>query len=285
VKIETAVLEQISQWAQSVDNVRTVILTSSRADPLGRPDSLSDYDVQVFVLDLEPITQNDQWIEAFGPIMVRWPIHPQHEFSSDWLTQLILFENGIRIDFQFTSSKFPHLDENDNHYIVLVDKDHLSKSWPTYIIKSPQTIPPSNEAFIERVNAFWWDIIYVAKGLWRGELNYARYMLDGTIRFDKLLPVFKWYIGVQQGWNISVGIYGRFLHQHLEKGIWADYLQTFVGSSPEDNWSALMTTICLFRRLAIVIAEKLGFEYPAQTDRKVSAFIETIKTLPQKTEM
>ena len=51
MKADPAVIDRIRAWATSLDDVRTVILTSSRADPRREPDLLSDYDLQVFVRD------------------------------------------------------------------------------------------------------------------------------------------------------------------------------------------------------------------------------------------
>jgi aminoglycoside 6-adenylyltransferase len=141
VNNEQAVIRQIVRWADSREDVRAVILTGSRANP--HPDSLSDYDIQVFVREIEPISRDERWIEPFGPIMVRWPLRPQSTSASpDWLTQLILFEDGIRIDFQFTIGKPPFLNEYDNNYVVLCDKDRLSESWSDCHDAQTQSAPP-----------------------------------------------------------------------------------------------------------------------------------------------
>jgi aminoglycoside 6-adenylyltransferase len=276
---EATVLRQVSEWAESAQNIRTVILTSSRADPLSHPDMLSDYDLQVFVHDLEPITRDDQWLQSFGAIMVRWPLSPQSTSTPGWITQLVVLEDGVRIDFQFTEGKLPRFDEHDHSYTVLGDKDHLADAWPNNSFATPIE-RPSAEAFLDRTNAFWWDILYVAKGLWRGELNYAKYILDGTIRYEKLLPVLRWHIGLQHGWETRLGLHDRWLHRYLDPPTWDEYLQTFADAQTEANWSALLTTTRLFRRTAQAVAAELGCEYPDQTDKNVTAFIEHIRTSP-----
>ncbi len=117
----------------------------------------------------------------------------------------------------------------------------------------------------------------MAKALRRGELNYAKYMLDGTIRFDKLQPLLEWYIGLNHEWSVSAGIYGRWFHKYLDPSVWESYRQTFAGAELESNWQALFATIELVRRLGHTLADALGFEYPDETDRRVTAYIQWIR--------
>lgn len=71
MRSEQEVINQLRRWADAQPNVRTLILTSSRADPHRQPDLLSDYDVEVFVRDVSPFTADDAWVRTFGRIMVR----------------------------------------------------------------------------------------------------------------------------------------------------------------------------------------------------------------------
>lgn len=238
---------------------------------------LSDYDVEFFVRDVGPFIEDDAWVSDFGEIMVRWPAAPRPTSSDDWVTHLVLYEDGVRIDFQITTLA-PSTSENlDNGYRILADKDGVATQLPEptytrYIIQRPTA-----QAFDARMNAFWWDIVYVAKALHRGELNYARYMLDGTIRFDKLQPLLEWYIGLNLDWSVSAGIYGRWFHKYLDQSTWEGYTRTFAGAEFESNWQALFATIELVRQVGHTLAASLGFEYPAETDRKVTGYIQWVR--------
>lgn len=277
MRSEPEVLDLLKRWAEQRANVRAVILTSSRADPRRQPDLLSDYDVEVFVRQVRPFTEDDAWLYDFGQIMVRWPAAPQPTFSDDWITQLVLYQDGTRLDFQITALA-PSASENlDNGYRILVDKDGAAARLPEPTYSRYVIQPPTVQAFEARMNAFWWDIVYVAKALRRGELNYARYMLDGTIRFDKLQPLLEWYIGLNHDWSVSAGIYGRWFHKYLDQSMWESYQRTFAGAEFESNWRALFAAIELVRQLGYTLADSLGFEYPAETDRKVTDYIQWIR--------
>lgn len=279
MRTEQVVLSQLQNWAENEDNIRALILVGSRVDPRREPDLLSDYDIEVYVRETEPITRDgSSWISEFGSVMVRWPLWPQPTFSDEWITQLVLFDDGIRIDFQFTTKKPAECQGFDDEYRVLVDKDGRTEHLPTPTYSTHTVRRPTVEAFDCRMAAFWWDIIYVAKGLRRGELNYAKYMLDGTIRFDKLQPLTEWYVGVIHGFfSVDVGIFGRWFHRYLDEETWQLYLQTFAGASIEDNWRALFETIDFVRVIGKHVAETCGFDYPEEVDTKVSRYIKDIK--------
>jgi aminoglycoside 6-adenylyltransferase len=194
MRSEQEVINQLRRWADAQPNVRTLILTSSRADPHRQPDLLSDYDVEVFVRDVSPFTADDAWGCTFGRIMVRWPMTPRPTLSDEWITQLVLYEDGTRIDFQITSLPPGASGNLDTGYRVLVDKDDAAPTLPEPTHTQYQIQPPTPEAFAERINAFWWDIVYVAKALHRGELTYAKQMLEDPVRMRKLHPLIEWYI-------------------------------------------------------------------------------------------
>jgi aminoglycoside 6-adenylyltransferase len=70
---------------------------------------LSDYDIEMYVSDLNQFQQTDNWLGALGQIMVRWPLKPRTTFEQNWITRPILFEDGMRIDLQITDNAFSTL--------------------------------------------------------------------------------------------------------------------------------------------------------------------------------
>jgi len=95
------VINQIKNWAASNKVVRAVILTSSRTKPDAEVDALSDYDLELYVSDLHPFTQNDEWLNVFGPVLISWPYTPRStSFDDKFVTRLVLFRDFVRVDFQ-----------------------------------------------------------------------------------------------------------------------------------------------------------------------------------------
>lgn len=81
------VLTQFDRWARANELVRAAVLTSSRVEPERGTDFLSDYDIELYVADLEPFRRGDGWLDAFGPVMVRWPFHAVKAVPVRWVSR------------------------------------------------------------------------------------------------------------------------------------------------------------------------------------------------------
>ncbi len=283
MRSEHQVLRAFHDWGDANDNIRAIGMTGSRANKDHPPDVLSDYDIEVFVHDTRPFAADGRWVEYFGAPMVRWPLTPRPTLGPEWITQLVLFEDGVRIDFQVTTVATldlrPAGDEaaSADRYRVLLDKDDLA---PRLVRNGPpadEIALPTAAEFADRVNAFWWDIVYVAKALCRGETHFAKYMLDCTIRFEKLLPLLEWYIGVRAGTRNGAGIYGRRLHRFLPRQLWVRYLGTFVGPGVAENWSAMYRMVDIVEEVAPAVADGLAYRYPHSTARNVTGYIRSVE--------
>ncbi len=269
MKPEAEVLAQLIAWADDWHNVRAVVLTSSRSDPRHPSDELSDYDLEVFVRDLAPVMADDSWLAPFGELLVRWPRRPGPTGADGWITQLAQFSNGVRLDFQFTAGAEPDWTELDHGYRVLVDKDGLTAGWPAPTFRSYTVQPPTADEFADTVNAFWWDILYVAKALRRGELPFARYMLDSAIRSESLERLVGWHIGATVGWGRAVGLHGKWFERYLDGATWASYQETCRGGDAVEVERAMWAMVGLVGE----VGRGLGFAYPEELEERVTSMM------------
>ncbi|MFW5794950.1 MAG: aminoglycoside 6-adenylyltransferase [Bacillota bacterium] len=279
MRTEKEVLPHFKKWAKNNDLIRAAVLTSSRANPEAEVDFLSDYDIELYVSDLKKFKKSDEWLEEFGSIMVRWPYKPRSTGFKDgnWITRLILFKDGLRIDFQITDHLKIEADAYDNGYQILIDKDGITENLkePTFsefIIKKPE-----QEEYETLVNEFWWNAYYVPKYLWRDQLPFAKYMLDYTLRYSYLHQIINWYIGMKNDWSVETGAQGKKFKEYLSEDKWEKWEETYAGADLEDNWTAFFKMAEFFRELAKEIGEKLNYNYPDQVDKEVSKFCREIK--------
>lgn len=284
MRTEKELLKQFQNWAEENPVIRAAILTSSRVNPEACIDILSDYDIELYVNDLQPFRHNDDWLSVFGPILVRWPLKPRSTFDENWITRLVLFQDGVRIDFQITDQTTIEADAYDNGYRVLLDKDNLTThlkapTFSDYLVKKP-----TQEEYETLVHEFWWNSTYIAKYLWRDELYFAKYMSDSSIRFSYLQKVIEWYIGIHHNWSVSTNKYGRWFKRYLDADTWAELEATFAGADIEDNWKAFFKTTAFFRKLAKSVGESLGYPYPSTLDKDVTAYHQSIRNLAPKSK-
>jgi aminoglycoside 6-adenylyltransferase len=190
------------------------------------------------------------------------------------------FADGNRIDLTlFPIAKLDRL-EHDSLSLLLLDKDGLFEPFAPPSDSDYLPRPPSAQAFSDCCNEFWWVCPNVAKGLWREEISYAKYMLDQFVR-DQLMNMLRWYVGVKTQFSHSPGKFGKYLRQYLEPELWDMLLKTYSDADYEHTWQALSTMCDLFRITATRVAAHYGLEYPYSDDERVSAHLQHVRSLPK----
>jgi aminoglycoside 6-adenylyltransferase len=180
--------------------------------------------------------------------------------AEEWPIFLMLFTDGVRMDLSIRKTE-QIIEPTDSLTKVLLDKDNLIRRVEPANDRSYITSKPRKQQFDEALNEIWWCSTNVAKGLWRGELPYAKYMLDVIVR-DAVVTLLSWYIGMNNGWNINTGKAGRWLQKNLPEKVWIAFANTYVDGDLEHNWDALFETGELTRTVGKTVADGLGYEYP-----------------------
>lgn len=283
-------IEQLISWANSQELIRAVILTSSRAIPHAPLDLFSDYDVILVSRSIEPYYVDRSWLGVFGPVLAvyRDPLIDEDGFTRS--AYVVQYENSLKIDFNLWPVELlKHVAgsdqltaEFDAGYRVLVDKDSLTTGLkpPTYSGYIPA--PPTEASYLELLEGFFLDTMYVAKFLWRDDMMAAKHILDYSLKQNHLRPMLEWLAEIDHGWTLKPGPYGRGLKKHVRPDLWAELERTYTGAGLEENWEALFRTIELMRRVAREVGENLGFTYPAELDQRVVTYLLKVRQLEQE---
>lgn len=282
MRSEEEMLHLILETARSDERIRAVILNGSRVNPQAPRDLFQDFDVVYLVTEVAPYRNNQVWIRRFGELMILQMPEDMQDPPPDGdghFTYLMQFIDGNRIDLSLYPLERLAEVLSDSLSVVLLDKDGLVATLPppdesTYL---PQ--PPTAKAFADCCNEFWWVSPYVAKGLWRRQIVYAKHALDVVVR-DQLMKMLTWYIGVRTGFSVNPGKDGKYFERYLEPELWEMLLATYTDDSYEHTWEALFTMGELFRRVARQVAEAFGFSYPYEDDARVSAHLRRVRELP-----
>ncbi len=269
--------------ARDDERIRVVIMNGSRANPAAPMDIFQDFDIVYLVADVAPFRRNLPWIERFGELMIlQLPDEMQDPPPGDdsSFAYLMQFADGNRIDLGI----YPlhQLDErfSDSLTVLLLDKDGIVGPLEPPSERGYLPKPPTARQFADCCNEFWWVCPYVAKGLWRQEILYARHMLDQVVR-EQLMQMLAWHIGVQTGFARNPGKFGKHFQRYLEPELWQMLERTYAGAGFDDTWEALLTMGSLFERIAVPLAGHFGFDYPAGDARRVRAHLEHVRRLPR----
>lgn len=277
MRSEREVLEQVLAFARAEERVRALLLNGSRANPARTPDLLSDYDVLLAVTDVDSFARDEGWIEQFGRVLLmQQPNDPPP--ARAWL---VIFEDGVRIDF--TLSPVERLAEDaraDSLTLLLLDKDGRFPPLLPPDERSHVVSPPTAREFAAACNEGWWVLVYAAKGLWRGQLPYAKHALDVIVRgeVERLLG---WLAGAQSGWQANVGSMGKYLPTLLPDEIWKEYLRTYAGADIEENWRAVFAMADLIDRVGPELAAHLGYTYEESEGRAARRLLAALRVLPR----
>jgi aminoglycoside 6-adenylyltransferase len=196
---------------------------------------------------------------------------------------LMQFTDGNRIDLGLCPLEKAREAVEDSLSVLLLDKDGLIGALPPPGDKDYLPQPPTAKAFSDCCNEFWWVCPYVAKGLWRRELPYARYMLDQVLR-EPLMKMLRWHIGLQTRFAVNPGKFGKYFQKYLEPHLWGLLLETYADANYDHAWAALENMGALFRTIAIPLAQHFGFDYPQGDDERISAHLRHVRTLPRDAE-
>lgn len=282
------VIQHLIDWAASLEEVRAMLLYSSRANPGAPLDRFSDYDVLIFLrerADVHRFRQEDNWLEQFGQIMVifRNPLEQNQGF--DHFGYVTHDADGTKIDFAFypvaylewlsTQPRLP--DYLDLGYRVLYDPESRARNLPQSTGSAYLTPPPTSRQYRELIDEFFNDSCYVAKCLQRDDLFLAKHCLDEIMKFNCLRTMLEWQAKAGQDWKIRTGAYGKGLKKRVDPATWTELESTYVGAGQEENWQALFRTIDLFSRVAREVGACLGYDYPEEMHQSVTIYLAKVR--------
>ncbi|MBI5806726.1 aminoglycoside 6-adenylyltransferase [candidate division TA06 bacterium] len=284
MRTEKEILDLILNTANEDDRIRAVILNGSRANPNALKDIFQDYDIVYLVTDVMPFRRNYDWIKRFGELMILQTPEdmedPQPAGDGNY-TYLMQFADGNRIDLSIRHVTQVNKVTKDSQSISLLDKDGIVETLPLPSDADYLPRPPSEKQFADCCNEFWWVCPYVAKGLWRDELVYAKHMLDNVVR-EKLVKMLEWHIGIKTGFSKNPGKMGKYFKNYLEPEMWQQLTRTYSGSDFEDIWRSLFNICTLFRTVSTQVAGHFDYKYPSEDDKKVTAHLYHVKALSKK---
>jgi aminoglycoside 6-adenylyltransferase len=280
---EQEILDLILKFAREDDNIRAVVMNGSRTNPNAPKDPFQDFDIACLIRDMQPYLRNNNIPRYFGEILIlQEPENMQNPPPEEdgFYSYLMQFTDGNRIDLSFHAPEKWKSVTSDSLSVVLLDKDNVIGELPPSNDGDYLPKKPTEKQFQDCCNEFWWCTPYVAKGLWRGELTYAKYMMDVVVREEQLMKMLTWYFGIKTDFRKSPGKFGKYIKDDVEPEIWSELERSYSDSNFDNIWESLFTMGSLFRHMAIVVASHFGFRYPQQDDDNVSAYIRRIKILP-----
>ncbi len=286
MRSEKEMLDLILEVARRDKRIRAVYMNGSRTNPNVEKDIFQDYDIVYAVTETAGFIADENWISVFGdPLIVQQPekldslqgkpCHPEESYG-----YLMLFSDGNRIDLHIDSIAFTkEVYGIDSLTIPLLDKDGLFPPIEPASDVSYHVKKPSAGQYLSACNDFWWCMQNVAKGLRRGQLPYAKNMLEQVIR-PHLDDMVSWWIGCHYNFRVSVGAFGKYFEKYLPEDYWELYKNTHCSAECQSVWNAVFHFCDLFQALSRTVAECLDFAYKTEEAENMTAYLKMVYRMP-----
>ena len=270
-------LELILNVAKEDPDIRAVLMSGSRANKDCPADQYQDFDIVYFVKDVQPYWDNMAWIEEkFGkPMLVQKPesieLTPPDRDGN--YAYLMIFEDGNRIDLQFTASTY---EDDGEPVVLLLDKDG---TFPDIKVQEDfwYVRRPSQKHFADCCCEFHWCLNNVAKGIARDELSYAMKQYNEYVR-NMLVLMLSWYVGTLHDFQVPVGKEGKYFKKYLPEELYERFRKTYSDADYEHMWEAAFEMLYLFGDVARDVAEKLGFAYDEEEEQGIEKYMKMVRS-------
>jgi aminoglycoside 6-adenylyltransferase len=276
MRSETEIKNLITGFANNDTRIRAVLLNGSRANPDIAPDKFRDFDIVFIVNDLNSFIIDHSWTNIFGDKII-WQLPGEMMFGNDEKTigfgYLMLFSDQNRIDLTlFPISKFESEFKVDSLTTVWIDKDTLFPNINEPCNKDYLIGKPTQKEFSDTCNEFWWVSTYVAKGLAREEIIYAKAILETVVR-PMFIKLIEWKIGSENNFSVSIGKAGKFIERYLNETDYLKVLATYADAGIQDNWESVFLMTDLFAQFANDFSMQQKFDYNKSEQQNVIGYL------------
>lgn len=278
MRSEREIKKLILDTATKDDRIRAVLLNGSRANPNIEPDKFQDFDIVFIVNRFKSFIGEHNWTNVFGEkIIFQMPDQMTNgEQKNIGFSYLMLFKDGTRIDLTLFPVENIETDFLiDSLTIVWLDKDKLFSKIITSTDVDYHILRPTENEFLDTCNEFWWVSTYVAKGLLRNEIIYAKEMLETAVR-PMFMKVVEWKIGSENNFSVSCGKAGKFINRYLSKTDYEKLLTTYSNYEIKNNWQSLFIMTDLFGQFAMEFSTKMKFHYETTEQQNTIDYLKKV---------
>ena len=286
MRSEEEIFTLILNVAKADKRIRAVLLNGSRANHKVKKDRFQDFDIVFIVSEMGTFLNDHSWIDIFGErLILQMPelmSIGEEENEKPAFSYLMLFKDSNRIDLTlFPVDKIESEFVYDSLTVLLLDKDKLFSNLPESNDKAYLITKPSEKMFADCCNEFWWLCPYIAKGLWRQEIIYAKEMLENPAR-KMFLKLIEWHIGIETGFSVSFGKSGKNMQTYLSPELYDKILLTYPDANSENIWNSLFMMTEIFSHLANKISKNLSLEYNTFEDDNIKEYLKWVYSLTKE---
>lgn len=262
---------KLMEFAIENEGVKCMIETGDRTNPNIKKDELYDYIIIYGVEDLKEFRNSRKIEEYFGSLLVlqkKEGMQFLKKFYQNSLRFILVLDDITKLDITFILYKEAqeYLDK-DSLGKILLDKEELLEGKEELSEANYRQHKPTQEEFSNCCSNFFVIALNIGKGLYHDKVLYATNIyMDAKKYLDEMTA---YYIGCNYNFGVNVGQHYEHFKTYLTEDHYEKYLEIYPQPDRDKLWTNLFQLSMLFRKEALVVAEKLNYNYPKEADRDI----------------
>lgn len=268
----------IIDFANREDFIQSLIETGPRTDPTVEKTDLLDYNFTFGTENISRYRSTKFFMDELGDdflLVQKRKVDLSHidNTINEALSYVVITNDIVRINLTFMQNlNIQDYVNNMSMAKVIIDKtEEIDIS--TIPINKVYIYPkPSKDDYLTCCNEFFVNVLDIGKGLYEGKTLYAinKYYEEVKNRLDEMTAYF---IGCTYDFRVDVGNNYENFKLYLDTEHYDRYLMTYPEPDREKMWATLFNSCMLFRKQALVVGDKLGFEYIKFADRDILSYL------------
>jgi aminoglycoside 6-adenylyltransferase len=277
-----AIIARFIAWASTESAIEAAMVIGSRARVDHPADAWSDLDIVVFTTNPGRLLGESEWLTAIGPPVITY-IEPTAIGS--WQERRVLFEGALDVDFAAVPAgliaTLEGLSPGDALYEelasvirrgfrILIDRHARLASLLPAMSAPANSVPtrPHQDELTETLNNFWYQCVWMAKKLRRGEITVAHECLVGHQRW-LLMRMVRWH-AERDG---AVWHRARFIEEWAHPYVVDQMAATWALHDAADIQRALTSMMDLMAWLSEEIATAYALVVPDASERAARQWV------------
>ncbi len=284
MRTEQEVINHVLSYAKSVPDIQAVIRTN--LVPIRK--YLFSYEFYFIVKNIEDFEADETFEQCFGERILLYRGDRNYPDMLDGMkAHLMVYKDGITLVINvITDEKFreKYVKKNTQNawisgtYEVLLDKNREY----TDVGKAEEELSfyeiPTVKDFEGCCGEFYWVLKTYAEYVLRKEIPAAMFYLNLSVR-DVVNRMIRWYICLQNGKPVDLGILDSYMENFLPGDMWACYCETYTCAEETSMWKALDAMMAVFHMAGEKVAAWIDTAFPDKQERDMREFIKNLKCL------
>ena len=262
---------KLMEFAIENESIKCMIETGDRTNPNVKKDELYDYVIIYGVEDLKEFRNSRKIEEYFGSLLTlqkKEGMQFLKKFYQNSLRYILVLDDITKLDITFILYNEAHeyLDK-DSLAKILLDKEDLLEGKEELSEATYRQHRPTREEFLNCCSNFFVTSLNIGKGLYHDKvLCSTNIYMEAKKYLDEMTA---YYIGCNYNFGVNVGQHYEHFKTYLPEDHYEKYLEIYPQPDRDKLWTNLFQLCMLFRKEALVVAEKLNYDYPKEADRDI----------------